>query len=231
MKWGTSWKPPGISDTVSAVGNEETYRRYLTGNTEFCDKLRDASAGGTGSSHMPNDFTVLYFLQAFYANIKRFDTFLLQLCKLFDTTKINRNGDYDSARRKCQWVMLGGTRDRNEPGARWWLIKVEHLQNGEDTRRYRRGEGIIQGPNRLGWWDSLHMCHLLDIGDESSRPVGPESSVPWHTGKKYRAYSFSFIALSLPSLLQNSSKVASAEVCSLTLQHHAAPSPGPLGRE
>lgn len=44
-------------------------------------------------------------------------------------------------------------------------------------------------------------------------------------------HSFSLAALSLPNLLQNSSKVASSVVCSLSLACQGAPSPGALGRE
>ena len=44
-------------------------------------------------------------------------------------------------------------------------------------------------------------------------------------------HSFSLIALSLPSLLQNSSKVASSGPCSLTRTCQFAPSPAALVRE
>lgn len=52
-------------------------------------------------------------------------------------------------------------------------------------------------------------------------------------GKRYEGMSdsFSFTALFTPSLPQNSSKVASSSVCSLTRQCHGAPSAGPFGRD
>lgn len=52
-------------------------------------------------------------------------------------------------------------------------------------------------------------------------------------GKRYEGMpdSFSFVALFSPSLPQNSSKVASSFVCSLTRQCQGAPSAGPFGRD
>ena len=58
-------------------------------------------------------------------------------------------------------------------------------------------------------------------GTYARRPAGREGDT----------HCISLFALSSPSLLQNSSNVASSGACSLTLQCHGAPSCGPFGRE
>lgn len=50
-------------------------------------------------------------------------------------------------------------------------------------------------------------------------------------GENWATYCISLFALSSPSLLQNSSNVASSGACSLTLLCQGAPSCGPFGRE
>jgi hypothetical protein len=68
---------------------------------------------------------------------------------------------------------------------------------------------------------------FLILGINLSRTVSTQPLL--ESPERENTYSFSLIALSFPNLLQNSSKVASSAVCSLTLQCQGAPSPGPFG--
>lgn len=113
----------------------------------------------------------------------------------------------------------------NLPASRRGFFEISHLEHCKHTRRNWRREGIIQRPDRRGWRNIFHFRDFMNFRYEPAtqvRLVGPDVNCLSHS------YSFSLIALSLPSLPHSWSKVASAGLCSLTRQCHGAPSSGAL---
>lgn len=112
------------------------------------------------------------------------------------------------------------------PRLRRCLLEMCDLHNGKDTRRDGWREGIVKRRYRYCRRYLLHERHLLDVVDEAANCL----SVNKLHNSKWTDF-FSFSALSTPSLLQNSSNVASSLVCSLKRQCQGAPSAPCFGRE
>lgn len=115
---------------------------------------------------------------------------------------------------------------RDIPCAWRSFIHMRCLQDGEDTGRDWRWEGIIERPYRLSGGYLLDLRDFLDVWNEPANII----TTNMLNGRE-TTHSFSFTALSWPSLLQNWSKVASSGPCSLTRTCQFAPSPEALARE